>query len=142
MKTINKILMALIVVTLISCSDDNPLTDSGQNNNNNNNEPTYNLDALQGDWIRVGGNNPNNEGMVVKVTNDKAKILDPVASGFLVDDIKWKTIEAIDEENYNHLELGSDLNYYNGTIEFGVDDTLRISVGSSGPGSVQKWIRQ
>ncbi|MBR9853896.1 MAG: hypothetical protein GYB37_04860, partial [Algicola sp.] len=130
MKTTTKI-MYLFTLAIItgSCSSDG------------NDDPQYNLDALQGKWYRVGGNNPDANGMEVTVTNDQGIITNPANTSLQLNNIKWKDIEATGETNYEHGELGSDGNYYNGSMEMGQDDTLRIRVNSSGAGNVQKWVR-
>jgi len=132
-------LMFMASITIISCGVDdlfNPEEEEEEVLQD------YNLDALQGTWKRVGGNNVNNEGMTAIVANNTGKIIDPVKSGFKKDDMKWKEIQPEDSKNYNYFELGSDLNYYYGTMEFGVDDTLRIAISSAGAGNIQKWVHQ
>jgi hypothetical protein len=100
------------------------------------------LEVLQGEWIRVGGNNPVNNGIVIDVTDDTGTITDHNISDFENGDIKWKDIYAIDGNSFIYEELGSDDNYYTSTMELGVADTLRIDVNNSGTGNIQKWVRQ
>tara|TARA_R110002051_G_scaffold325766_1_gene430973 strand:- start:64 stop:1317 length:1254 start_codon:yes stop_codon:yes gene_type:complete len=104
-------------------------------------ETPNNVDDLQGDWFRVGGNNPSNNGMLVRVVNDQGLIVLPQDSGFKKEDIKWKDILSTETTDYIYMELGSDYNYYNAQMEIGSDDTLRISVATAGVGNVQKWVR-
>ena len=133
MKTTTKIMYLFTLAFIVgSCSSD------GENDDP---QPQYNLDALQGKWYRVGGNNPDANGMEVTVTNDQGVLTDPANTSLQVNNIKWKDIEATGETNYEHGELGSDQNYYSGFMEMGSDDTLRISVNSPGAGNVQKWVR-
>ena len=121
MKTNSKFIyvLCLIFLTIISCSDDNPLTDSAQNNNNNNNEVTYTISDLQGTWLRTGGNHTGNIGMVIEVTDNDGVIVDPVDS-----------------------EFGSDYNYYSAIIDFQSDDFIWIIVDAGGSGNYQEWTRQ
>lgn len=126
-------LMALLLLPLfLSCSSDDDADTQLE----------YNLDQIQGQWIRVGGNNPSNNGMIVNVENDKGFIVEPAESGFDVGEVKWNDIDAQDERHYRYGELGSDYSYYPSSIKFGIDDTLRISVDQQpGDGYIQKWVR-
>lgn len=116
-------------------NQENPQTENPQT------ETTNNVEDLQGDWFRVGGNNPTNNGMLVRVIEDQGVIILPQDSGFEKEDIKWKDILSKESDNYDYSELGSDYNYYDAQIEIGTDDTLRISVAAAGPGNIQKWVR-
>jgi len=140
MKTQLKFIYLFIITlfTIVSCSEDNLLTPDQEQEE----QQTYSLDDLQGDWIRIGGNNPTNNGIKINVLNDIGKITDAVQSGFMVGDIKWKDIVGQGSGNYTHNELGSDYNYYTGSINFGVDDTLRVNVNAAGAGNIQKWVRE
>ncbi|MEL6676759.1 MAG: hypothetical protein AAFR61_31405 [Bacteroidota bacterium] len=133
MKRLTFPLIMLALVFLPACSLLNP--GEGPNGNNN-------LDDLEGQWIRIASNNPASDGMIIEMSGNSGTIIDKAGSGFSVGDIKWKDIEAVDGENYLHSELGSDYNYYAGSIELRGDDTLRVSVASSGAGNVQKWVRE
>ncbi|MBB6681292.1 hypothetical protein H4O20_07535 [Aequorivita sp. 609] len=132
MKNSMKIICLLFLSLLVSCSSDNEDTAP----------PQYTLDNIQGDWYRVGGNNPEYNGMLVNVVDNTGTVVNPASSTFNTGDIKWKTIVAKQNNTYDYKELGSDNNYYDATMKLGVDDTLRISVGNSGSGNVQKWVRQ
>ena len=99
------------------------------------------LDKLQGPWTRIESNNPKADFIKVDVEGDQAKITDKAQSGFNVGDIKWNSITASGNNLYSHQELGSDGNYYDGTIAMVNDSTLEISVASSGSGNTQKWVR-
>ena len=103
--------------------------------------PEFDLDNLQGEWIRVGGNNPVNNGMIIKVIENAGEIVDPVESGFKKDDTKWSGIVAVSISKYEYEELGSDYNYYPSQMFFQEDDTLRIDVNNSGAGNYQKWVK-
>ena len=131
-------LLCMASFTIVACSEDN-LLDSDQEQEE---QQTYSLDDLQGDWIRIGGNNPTNNGIKINVLNDIGKITDAVQSGFMVGDIKWKDIVGQNSTYYTHSELGSDYNYYSASIDFGVDDTLRVNVNAAGAGNIQKWVRE
>jgi len=100
------------------------------------------LDKLNGNWIRVASNNPTADGILIGMSGTSGTILDKSGSGFSVGDIKWKNIEAVDNENFNHEELGSDYKYYEASMILKADDTLRVSVVSPGAGNVQKWVRE
>jgi hypothetical protein len=132
----------LTLITMMSCSEDSPLADSAQNNNNNNNEVTYTISDLQGTWLRTGGNHTGNIGMVIEVTDNDGVIVDPVDSGFEVDDVKWMNIVAQDATDFTHSELGSDYNYYSAIIDFETDNLIRVSVDAGGAGNYQEWTRQ
>ena len=131
-------LLIITLFTIVSCSEDNLLTPDQEQEE----QQTYSLDDLQGDWIRIGGNNPTNNGIKINVLNDIGKITDAVQSGFMVGDIKWKDIVGQSSTYYTHSELGSDYNYYSASIDFGVDDTLRVNVNAAGAGNIQKWVRE
>lgn len=133
MKNLIKLSSLLCISILVSCSsDDTPPDDPVE----------FNLDDIQGNWYRVGGNNPANNGMLVNVNNNTGTVEIPLGSGFEVGDIKWKDIVATAQRSYAHKELGSDFNYYDATMNLGTDDTLRINVANSGAGNEQKWVRQ
>jgi hypothetical protein len=131
-------LLFIALFTIVSCSEDNLLTPDQEQEE----QQTYPLDDIQGDWIRIGGNNPTNNGLKIKVLNNIGKITDAVQSGFMIGDIKWKDIEGQNSTYYTHNELGSDYNYYSASIDFGMDDTLRVNVNAAGPGNIQKWVRE
>ena len=132
MKTTIKFICLLFLSLVLSCSsdDDNPAPIQ------------YNLNDIQGDWYRVGGNNPEYNGMLVNVANDIGTVRIPAASAFNIGDIKWKNIIGQANRTYTHNELGSDASYYDATMKLGVDDTLRVFVGTAGSGNEQKWVRQ
>ncbi len=100
------------------------------------------LDNLNGEWIRIASNNPVADGILIDMSGTSGTITDKAGSGFEVGDLKWKNIKAVDAENFTHEELGSDNAYYQATMLLKSDDTLRISVGSSGAGNAQKWVRE
>ncbi len=123
-------------------NDNNTNNDGNDNNNDGSDTSEFSLDNIQGDWFRIGGNNPNNNGMKLTVTDNSGKIIEPEKSGFKVGDIKWKDIKGTDVNKYTHLELGSDYSYYSASFEFGVDDTLRVQVDLAAVGDFQKWVRE
>lgn len=133
MKIRTKIIAILLLSLFLSCSSD----DDGDQ------QLEYKLEQIQGKWLRVGGNHPANNGMIMNVENDQGYIVEPAESGFDVGEVKWKDIVAQDETHYRYGELGSDSGYYSSSIRFGIDDTLRISVDAQpGSGYVQKWVRK
>ncbi|MEL6134329.1 MAG: hypothetical protein AAFR59_13280, partial [Bacteroidota bacterium] len=97
---------------------------------------------LQDTWVRVLSNNPGSDNMRVDVSDTEGRVTDPANSGFRVNDVKWQGIEVEGENSFMYQELGSDGNYYSASMTLGSDDTLRISVGSSGAGNAQRWIRE
>ncbi|TYA55684.1 hypothetical protein [Formosa maritima] len=148
MKTKPKFIHAIciVLITLFSCSEDSPLLDPYQNNNsnnnNNNNEVTYTIADIQGTWLRTGGNHTGNIGMVIEVTDNDGVIVDPIDSGFEVDDVKWMNILPSDISDFTHSELGSDYNYYSATLDFESENVILISVDAGGAGNYQEWTRQ
>lgn len=128
------LLFALLIgMAFTSCSKDDE-----QNTNSN-------LDSIQGTWTRVGGNNPANNGMVIKLDNNSGVVIEKAPSNspeIAIGDIKWKDIVANGNMKYRYEELGSNGSYYPSSMEFGVDDTLRISVDAQpGIGYIQKWVQ-
>lgn len=99
------------------------------------------LAKIAGDWIRIGGNNARNEGMEVQVDGNTGTVTDPASSGFRSGDVKWDQITPRGNSAFEHLELGSDGNYYDGTITLLNDTTLAVSVASAGTGNEQTWAR-
>ncbi|MEL7531193.1 MAG: hypothetical protein AAFN10_07805, partial [Bacteroidota bacterium] len=100
------------------------------------------VSKLEGDWIRVESNNPASDFMKIRMSGTSGTITDKAGSGFAVGDAKWDMITAGDEKDvFPYQELGSDYNYYDAVITLVNDDEISISVGSSGAGNAQKWIR-
>lgn len=99
------------------------------------------LVALQGPWTRIESNNPSNDFMRVDVQGNMAKVVNKAGSSFNVGDIKWRNITATGIGRFEHEELGSDGTYYEGTITLVDENTLEISVASSGSGNTQKWVK-
>lgn len=147
MKRFSKILF-VVYLAMACTTEDAPEIDQREENQDNpqtenpQTEAPNNVDELQGDWFRVGGNNPINNGMLVRVVNDQGLIVLPQNSGFKKEDIKWKEILSTSTNTYEYSELGSDDNYYDAQMELGIDDTMRISVASAGAGNIQKWVRK
>ncbi len=104
-------------------------------------EDTGSLTKLKGHWIRVQSNNASSDNMIIKMTGNTGEIIDRAQSTFENGAIKWNAIEVVDSERFFHQELGSDGLYYEGTMKLSQDDTLRISVVSSGSGNLQKWVK-
>ena len=149
MKTKNVWYMALIALMIVSCTKEgvndsinDPESVDEQQEQEEQSEEQLTLDNLAGSWIRISSNNIPNDGMIVKVENTQGTITDKAGSSFSKGDVKWSDIGAVDVENYKYGELGSDYNYYDAFMELKEDDTLRISVGSSGAGNIQKWVRE
>lgn len=129
-----RILMPFAVMALLFTTSCDLTNGPGENEND--------LTRLEGSWIRIASNNPSSDGIIITLTDTDGIIKDKAGSGFQNGDAKWADIESVDSENYIHQELGSDYNYYGGTMILRSDDTLRISVSSSGAGNEQKWVRE
>ncbi|MFK7923263.1 MAG: hypothetical protein AB8H47_14970 [Bacteroidia bacterium] len=103
---------------------------------------TADISKLEGDWIRVESNNPGSDFMTIRMSGTTGTITDKAGSGFVVGDTKWDLITAGDEKDvYPYQELGSDYNYYDAVITLVNEDEISITVGSSGAGNAQKWVR-
>jgi len=122
--------LAFVGLMLFSCESDDTVVESD-----------YNLDDLQGKWYRVYSNNSNADGMELTVAGNQAKVTNPANSDFSMNTIKWKDITAIAKNKFEYYDLNSNGDYYDATMEIGTDDTLRISIGYSGVGNIQKWVR-
>ncbi|GGG44440.1 hypothetical protein [Bizionia arctica] len=142
MKTLQKISLGVFFMITLSFLITSCSIDSLDSNDDQQQQQTYPLDDLQGNWIRIGGNNPTNNGMKLNVLDNIGEITFAAQSEFNIGDIKWKDIEGQSSGNYTHRELGSDYSYYAASIDFGVDDTLRVNVNNSGAGNIQKWVRE
>ncbi len=134
-RRINWILRILFInlLLLASCEETDELL--------NNNTDLPDLNTLNGEWLRVDGNNESANGMRVSVSNGTATILDPSATTLSEGDIKWKDITPSEENKFDHQELGSDGNYYDATITLINNDEIEINVAAAGAGNEQRWIR-
>src|SRR5690606_36557341 len=121
---------AFVGLMLFSCESDDTVVESD-----------YNLDDLQGKWYSVYSNNSNADGMELTVAGNQAKVTNPANSDFSMNTIKWKDITAIAKNKFEYYDLNSNGDYYDATMEIGTDDTLRIPIGYSGVGNIQKWVR-
>lgn len=137
-QAMRRILLPLAVVALAVFPGCDILDGPGGGGNNNNGDITN----VEGGWIRIASNNPSSDGIIIDMQGGNGTIKDKAGSNFQNGDIKWKDIEAVDGENYIYEELGSDYNYYAATMILRSDDTLRISIASSGAGNEQKWVRE
>lgn len=131
MKTTIKLISLLFLSLFLGCSSDDGDSAPQQ----------YSLDDIQGNWYRVGGNNPEYNGMLINVADNTGTVAIPAGSAFNIGDIKWKDISGQENKTYTYKELGSDSNYYDATMKLGIDDTLRVFVGNAGIGNEQKWVR-
>lgn len=140
MKTKIKLLMMLLVLSA-SCSIIDDGIKNEDENNQNQDEKTYTVNDLKGKWLRTGGNNTHNNGMIIKVEDKEGIVEEPVESNFPVGSVKWKDIK-LENTNFVYFELGSDNNYYDATLKFETDDKIKLSVNAAGPGNYQIWERQ
>lgn len=123
------VLIPIIAILVVGCeTDDNSGGDS------------YNLNDIQGKWYRAYSNNPSADGMEVTASDNNGTITDPASSEFSLNSIKWKNIIAKGVKKYEFQDLHSNGSYYNAFMELD-NDTLRISVGHTGAGNEQKWVR-
>lgn len=100
---------------------------------------SFNLD---GEWVRVAGNNSGANGMTLTLKGNKAVITNPAQTRLKSGDIKWKDITFSPNGAITHQELGSDYNYYAASMKQVDANTLDISVLQFGAGNVQKWVRK
>jgi hypothetical protein len=98
------------------------------------------LEDIAGEWVRVRSNNPVNDGMVVTVVDDQGTVTAEPRSSFTIGTVKWDQIVPVDEDRFDYLELGSDGSYYDAAMEV-FNDTIFITVVSTGAGNVQKYVR-
>ena len=99
------------------------------------------ISAIQGDWIRIESNNPANDFMKITVTGTSGTLSDGAGSSFSTGEVKWTSIAGATANTFSYEELGSDRNYYSSTMTLVNQDELSLSVGSSGAGNAQKWLR-
>jgi len=131
MNSFNKLLilfLAFCSLSIASCEEE-PVGPSGNN-----------LDDLAGSWVRVLSNNPGNDGMELSVTGNTGTIT-VARNNFVVGSVKWKDITPSDIRDFEYQELGSDNSYYTASMDLDID-TVYLSVGSSGAGNTQKWVRK
>jgi hypothetical protein len=121
-------LIIITLITLSACKTEGP-------------NDLISLTKLNGTWIRVESNNPSNDFMKIEAAAGTGIIVDASGSGFSDGDIKWQGITPVDLSTFSYQELGSDYNYYEATITMVNDNELRISVGNTGAGNTQKWLR-
>ncbi len=99
-------------------------------------------DTLTGTWRRVESNNPANDNMLITINGTSGHITDSGnSSTFGIGEIKWKDIAPDSETTFSYYELGSDGQYYVAVMTIINDSVLNVSVGSTGAGNIQKWIR-
>ena len=101
----------------------------------------HDLSTLAGEWIRVLSNNPSNDGMEVTVIGDEGVVSDQASSGFGVGSVKWRNIVSDGQGGFDYQELGSDGNYYEATMDI-QEDSIFISIVSSGAGNSQKYVKK
>ncbi|MCE2613061.1 hypothetical protein LVD13_08770 [Flavobacteriaceae bacterium D16] len=96
---------------------------------------------IDGTWTRVAGNNSRANGMKVKIASSRGIMIDAAKTRLKKGDLKWKNIRQTGKNTFEHQELGSNYSYYDGRMTYNGGDTLYISVGASGQGNQQLWIR-
>ena len=100
------------------------------------------LSNIAGLWIRVDGNNSRANGMVVEISGKDGTIVNAARTSLKKGDLKWKDIGAAGKNQFRHSELGSNYRYYDARMNWNGGDTLFVSVGASGRGNQQAWIRK
>ncbi|MEM6264869.1 MAG: hypothetical protein AAGI38_20320 [Bacteroidota bacterium] len=129
------LLAAMMMLIVAGCnvdSDDEPEPDPSGGD----------LSQVQGTWVRVESNNPQNDGLEVTVTNDRGVVTAEPRNTFVIGSVKWNDITFATTNTYTYQELGSDGNYYEASMSVLSDSVLNLSVVSSGAGNIQKWIRK
>lgn len=99
--------------------------------------------SLSGEWIRISSNKPMYDSMRVLVENDQGRILYLPDSTpyFQPGDLKWIDITRVSEGLYSHKELGSDGQYYPGSIRVHTNDSITLVVEPEAMGDRQVWRR-
>lgn len=97
--------------------------------------------GLQGDWLRVDGNNPPNNGMRLRIEGDEGQLtfMPPGGiGGFRAGQILWQEIAA----DGTLLVQGSDGNFYDSELTWEGPDRFHIDVDrAASPGNDQTWER-
>lgn len=108
---------------------------------NNQIEPTP--ARLTGEWVRISSNKPLYDSMRIVVEENDGRILALPDSNpyFQPGDLKWINIRPINDSLFSHEELGSDANYYPGSIRLHTNDSLTLVVEPEALGNRQVWKR-
>lgn len=109
-------------------------------------KPLYDLEYLQGEWLRLPGEKPQYDGMRLKIESDYARITE-LPSGysnyFEIGDLKWKDITPrffrSGEVHYRFHDAGSSGGYWSGSMQVVDDSTLKISHELPLDGGEQWW---
>lgn len=105
-------------------------------------------DPLVGQWERAESTFGSLDGMIVEVQADgsEAVILTVPENEFQfrAGDVKWRTIESTDENEYSFEDLVREENtgatsYVEGVITVTGDDTMEMTFPTTG--TVQEWVR-
>lgn len=97
-------------------------------------------DVACGTWTRDASANGTNEGMQVRVAGDRAIVTNPAAGRYAVGDVLWQNIAPGGEQATLDV-LGSDGNYYPGSLAALTSSSLRLTVDVSATGNEQTWQR-
>lgn len=106
-------------------------------------EPTAPTTSLAGEWIRESSSKPLYDSMRVLVENGEARItyLPDSTPYFQRGDLKWLNIRQVSQGLYSHEELGSNGEYYPGSIRLHTNDSLTLVVEPEALGDRQVWRR-
>jgi len=110
----------------------------------------YTTADLEGNWMRFSSNKPLYDSMTISCSAESGgKITYTTSNGdFTVDQIKWKEVTISKDSTFKYQELGSDGDYYDGTMilsrynVFG-ETVLYLAPGVDGDlnGNEQYWKR-
>jgi hypothetical protein len=108
---------------------------------------------IMGEWQRLDSNKPDNDGMNLIVDTSgglgygRLSFLPTPNAYFDLGDEKWKEIRPTVDSSYTYRDLGSDGNYYNGTMRLtedvdGLYLDLKVESPFEGYGNTQRWYKQ
>lgn len=107
--------------------------------------PKYQLDILQGNWLRISSTDPRSDSLLINVQNDSAKVLfAPNTSDFTIGQKKWSNLSPIVENgDFELYDLSGDGRSWKAAITMNSDSTLELKNLSypNAPGAWQSWIK-
>lgn len=130
------LLLSLLLLGFSACSTESPL---------------YDLDDLQGKWLRISSNDTRSDSMILEVRNDSAVILHaPSGSNFASGQVKWRSLNPIARPgDFECTDLSANGERWPATIYVaGISATtisgeidLSSQKFSNAPGGNQIWIK-